>query len=856
MKPVHYDLTLTPDFEVFTFDGDVDIGVHIAPGTTEIVLNSLDLHIDSAVLVWTDAGREHRQQARAINYDTQSQTAIIEIAEVPEGLERTQHLRLAFHGKLNDKLRGFYRSRYTNPEGETAWLACTQFEPCDARRALPCFDEPAMKATFKVTLNVPEGMVAVSNMPISEEVVLGTGLKTVAFATSPAMSTYLLAFVIGDLACIEKPTASGSLVRVCTTRGKEQQGQFALDTSVKLLSFYNDYFGIKYPLPKLDHVALPDFAAGAMENWGCITYRETALLLDDENSSAETRKRIAVVVAHELAHLWFGDLATMTWWDALWLNESFATYMATKALDWLFPEWQMWVDFVNSESHRAFHLDGLMNSHPVHQEVREVTEVGQLFDAISYSKGGSVLRMLEGYVSGEAFRKGLHLYLTRFAYRNASTTDLWQALEDASEAPVKDLMSRWTGQTGYPVLDVRLVTADSGPLVKVRQRRFLYEDILDGAVNQEESIWPVPLSIRTAGASVPTVTLLETPSATVPLPNAAANSAWMKVNVDQTGFYRVNYGDADWQRLVPAIADRTLPPADRLGVQSDAYALSRAGLVSITRFLTLADAYENEKDASVWSNLAANLREIEGIIAHEPCLEAFQARARRLFAAAAHRSGWEPRAGEGHLDALLRSVVLREAGGYGDPEVIAQAHVLFDAHLAGATDLHPDLRGLVYGLEAQEGSRETYNHLWALEKATELHEEKTRLLMSLGRFRHEGLLQETLERSLGEEVRVQDTVLVVSAVAANLAGRALAWDFVKTHWREFDRRYGDGGFDMIRLVAIVEGFSSRDKREDVATFFEANPVPSAERAIRQALERIDLNAAWLARNREALAELP
>ncbi len=853
VRPIHYDLTLSPEFNDFTFSGEVEIELAINEGVTSITLHCLEIQIDSAVLVWKEDRRKQHQEAAEITYDIGNQTATIMFAEAPSRSTGNRHLELAFRGELNDKLRGFYRSRYTNPEGETAWLACTQFEPIDARRALPCFDEPALKATFKVSLIVPQQMVAVSNMPVVAEHDLGRGIKSVEFDTTPVMSTYLLAFVVGDLAHIEKQAADGTLVRVWTTRGKEQQGRFTLDTSVKLLSFYQDYFGVKYPLPKLDHVALPDFAAGAMENWGCITYRETAVLLDELNSSADTRKRIAVVCAHELAHMWFGDIVTMLWWDALWLNESFATWAATKALDWLYPEWSMWTDFVNTETARAFSLDALTNSHPIHQEVREVTDVGQLFDAISYSKGGSVLRMLEHYLSPDPFRKGLNLYLDRHAYGNASTVDLWQALEDASQMPVVQLMSRWTGQTGYPVLNVR-TTATSGRLsLEVQQSRFVYEAILGYTETVDDEIWPVPLTVTVPATHSPvTSTLLDAPSATVCLWSPIEQPAWFKLNPDQTGFYRVNYADQDWERLVPVIASQGLSATDRLGLQSDAYALSRAGLLSIARFLSVAEAYKDETDASVWSNLATNLREIEAMIADEPCLEDFRAFGRRLFAAAARRSGWQARAGEGHLDTLLRATVLREAGGYGDAAVLAEARALFEDHQSGAGRLHPDLRSIVYGLVAQDGGRDLYDRVWELEHAADLHEEKTRLLLSMARFRDEELLSETLRRSLGDEVRSQDTVLIISALAANVRGRSLAWGFLRENWSEFDRRYGDGGFDMMRLVGIVDSFSSTSRHDEVADFFAAHPTPSADRAIRQALERIRLNAAWLQRNRQTL----
>ncbi|MXZ92383.1 MAG: M1 family metallopeptidase [Chloroflexi bacterium] len=853
VRPVHYDLTLTPNFDEFTFDGEVDITVQMQPGTTEIVLNCAEIDIKSAAVSWADRDGEHTQEANGIAYDAEAETATISIAGTPaDGPAGDQHLRMAFTGELNDKLRGFYRSQYTNPEGETAYLATTQFEATDARRSLPCWDEPAVKATFQVTLNVPAEMAAVSNTPIIEERPGSTaGTKTVVFDTTPIMSTYLLAFVIGDLTHIEKEAADGTVVGIWMTRGKEEQGQFALDTSVKLLSFFNDYFGIPYPLPKLDHLAIPDFAAGAMENWGCVTYRETALLVDPENSSAGTRQRVAEVVAHEMAHMWFGDLVTMDWWDDLWLNESFATWVGTKAVDWLFPEWSMWTQFVNMDTNRAFNLDGLKNSHPIEQEVLNPAEVSQLFDAISYSKGGSVLRMLENFLSPGAFRRGLNIYLNRHSYANARTTDLWRALEESSGQPVNTIMSSWTGQTGYPVLDVAASSAEGGLALEVKQERFVFDSILDdGSGDDEEQVWPVPLTVTAAGAGI-TATIVNAASDTITV-DTPSQPEWFKVNPDQTGFYRVNYTDADWDRLAPAIAKQTLPATDRLGIQNDAYALAKAGLLGIGRFLSLAEAYQGETDASVWSDLATNLREIKGLIAEEPYLESFRAFGRGLFAPAAQRSGWEPQLGEGHLDSLLRSTVLSQAGSYGDAAVIAQAQALFDAYQQDPANVRPDLRGVVFSLVAQVGDRATYDRIWELERAAELHEEKIRMLMSLARFQQEDLLRETLDRALTDDVRLQDTIFVVSAVAANNRGRNLAWDFLKEKWDEFDRRYGSGGFGLMRLVAITNAFTSNEKRDDVAAFFEAHPTPAAERTIRQALERIALNVAWLERNRGEL----
>ena len=844
VKPNKYRLTLQPDLNTFTFKGEQTVDIEIVEPTARIVLNAAELEISGVTL--RRNGSETSTHSVSLDADTETVTLDFGSTQSPG---RAQ-LEMEFTGILNDRLVGFYRSEYQDAEGQTRHLATTQFEATDARRAFPCWDEPAQKAVFDVTLIFDDAYQAVSNTPIVEESSPAPGLRSVRFGETPIMSTYLLAFVVGDVVSVEADAADGTRVGVWTTRGKENQAGFALDTSVKLLGYFNEYFGIPYPLPKLDHIAIPDFAAGAMENWGAVTYRETALLVDPENSSAGTRQRVAEVVAHEMAHMWFGDLVTMEWWDDLWLNESFASWMGTKAVDWLFPEWEMWTQFVNMDTNRALSLDGLKNSHPIEQEVKNPAEVSQLFDAISYSKGGSVIRMLENFLGPEVFQGGLYRYLKGHEYGNARTQDLWEALEEESGLPVTNIMDSWVKQTGYPVLQVQAARSEDEVQVSLSQERFVYDRLL-GEEEPNPEVWQVPVTVSAPGAS-PASMVMEAKEAAVSLPAASPASDWYKVNADQTGFYRVNYTNEDWQRLAPAIRSLELPATDRLGIQNDAYALSRAGLLPITQFLELAGSYSGETDASVWSDLASNLRDIEQLIADEPVRPAYQRFGRELFAPAARRAGWTPRPDDGHLDSLLRSTVLGQSGTYNDPETLAQATDLFQRYLSDPDAVHPDLRGVVFSLAAQAGDRATYDQLWELEERASLQEEKIRLLLAMSRFQDVNLLNDTLERSLSSRVRSQDTITVVAGVAANPSGREPAWEFVKSNWAEFDRRYGGGGFGLMRLVSIVNGFTTEEGMADVEKFFSDNPAPAAERTIRQALERMRLNIRWLEQNRPAL----
>ena len=847
-RPSKYRIKLQPDLKNFTFDGEQSVDLLILEATSTIVLNSIDLEISNTTL----HANGTTLTSKSVTIDKDAETATLDFGEtIQPGDAR---LEMVFTGELNDKLMGFYRSEYTSQDGETRYLATTQFEPTDARRAFPCWDEPAKKATFEVTLVFSDEYQAVSNTPVVEEGAPGPGLKSVRFAETPIMSTYLLVFIVGNLTFIEERAAGGTTVGVWTTPGKEDQASFALDTSVKLLSYFNEYFGIPYPLPKLDHIAIPDFAAGAMENWGAVTYRETALLVDPDNSSAGTRQRVAEVIAHEMAHMWFGDLVTMEWWDDLWLNESFASWMGNKAVDWLFPEWEMWTQFVNMDTNRALSLDGLKNSHPIEQAVKNPAEVSQLFDAISYSKGASVIRMLENFLGEESFRKGLNRYLSSHMYDNARTEDLWSALETESGRPVTAIMDSWVKQMGYPVLQVESDRTGGQTTLSVTQERFVYDRLLgDGKPDSDSDneVWRVPVS-ASQGSEESAVTVMDGRQTQIDVPGSG--DGWVKLNPLQTGFFRVNYSTEDWQRLVPAIESLELHATDRLGVQNDAYALSRAGLLPVTQFLSLAQAYKNEGDASVWSDLASNLRDIEQLISDEAIHPDYQGFAREIFGPAARKTGWEPKSGEGHLDALLRSTVLSQAGSYHDPDVTAQATERFQKYLQDRETLAPDLRGVVFALAAQSGGKDVYDQIWGLEGETDLAEEKIRLLMSLTRFQQPELLNSTLADSLSAKVRSQDCVTLVAGVAANPKGRDLAWEFVKDNWAEFDRRYGGGGFGLMRLVSICSHFNSQEKADEVDSFFAEHPAPAAERTIRQALERVRLNIKWLEQNRQELTD--
>jgi puromycin-sensitive aminopeptidase len=846
VRPVAYRISLSPNLTGFTFGGEQTVDIEVSQATSQIVLNAAELEIQEAHVLRDG----QRIPAQSIALDAEQETATLTFAApLPTG---TMQLFMRFTGILNDKLRGLYRSEYTLLDSTKRIMATTQFEAPDARRAFPCWDEPAQKATFEISLVIPSDLTAISNMPIVSETPQTSGTKLVCFAESPVMSTYLLAIMVGEFECVEAQ-AEGTLVRVWTTPGKKEQGRFALDVSCRLLSFYHHYFGIPYPLPKLDLIAIPDFAAGAMENWGAITYREVALLVDPAHSSAATKQRVAIIIAHEIAHMWFGNLVTMEWWNDLWLNEGFASWIEYKAVDHLFPEWDMWTQFIFADSGPAMSLDGLRNTHPIEAEVKTPHDINELFDAISYSKGAAIIRMLEQFLDEETFRRGLVHYLSSHQYGNARTEDLWEALAHVSGKPVKAIMDTWTKQPGYPFLHVDEEPLEHGhPVLSLVQRRFFldHDEALD---RQDASLWHIPVGIKSAVAKTSHFTMLERREATVRLPEplpSGDGSPWIVVNVGRTGFFRVNYSAEMWDRLRPAIESKALPTADRLGLESDAFALMRAGYLPAPQFLVLVSAYSQEREYPVWSDLVGSLGWVSSVLAGEPFEPQLKAFARDLLRPIVAHLGWEPQFNESHLDALLRGIVLHEIGHYDEAVVIAEARARFDHYVRNPQAVHPDLRSTVLNLAAYGGDRSTYETLREVERRATLQEEKLRALGALTHFQQQDLLHDALDLSLSPEVRSQDTIRVVAGVAANPHGRALAWEFVKRNWAEFDRRYGGGGFLLMRLIeAVTSHFATLSKEQEVAEFFLSHPAPSAARTVQQCLERIRINTRWLTNNR-------
>ncbi|XP_063900761.1 puromycin-sensitive aminopeptidase-like [Zophobas morio] len=840
VKPISYDITIKPDFDQFTFLGTSSIEIKVFENTQEIILHAVDLEILECTL---KSGKDSFDKSR-LNYNKDDETVTLYFKEkITVG---KYQLDLSFNGQLNDKMVGFYRSKYEK-NGEYKFCGVTQFEPTDARRAFPCFDEPSLKATFVIRLDIPVSLIGLSNMPVDFSETRGD-TQLITYKPTPIMSTYLIAFVIGEYDFVESKTERGVTVRVFTEVGKSKKGKFALACACKILDFYTDYFDLGYPLEKVDMIAISDFSAGAMENWGLITYRETALLIDEATSSLASKQRVAYVVAHELAHQWFGNLVTMAWWNDLWLNEGFATWVGNLAVDFLYKEWDAWPQFVQEYTSSALQLDSLRSSHPIEVEVRRSSEVNEIFDAISYCKGASVIRMLAAHLGMDVFREGLRGYLKKHQYGNAATKDLWCSLSEASNKDIVEFTYKWTKETGYPVI---MVTRTAKDTLSVTQKRFL----ATGEALKEEKAWQVPLSVTGDGTNTVFRKVLSTFEDTLRLPEDLAKSTWLKLNVGFNGFYRVKYSDELFSALSDALITQVLPTVDRLGIANDAFALSRAGYIRTDKVLSLIEYFKEEKEYTVWVDITENLRQVQVLYEEHEAKEKLQTYMRQLYSPIAHEVGWEPEENEHPLRSLLRSVVISALGLNGDAAIIDVARDRFAKYLEDPASLIPDLRSAVFSIVVANGGKHEFDSVRSIFYNADMHEERMRALSALGRTEIPQLVDELLKMGHSEAVRPSDLCYVYGSLSSNGVARPLAWKYMKEHFPALKQQFGNGQFLLCRMIEVAtKNFASKEKAQEIREFFTVHPTESALRTIENSIERVMSNAAWLERDRQHVFE--
>jgi aminopeptidase N len=756
VRPLAYRIDLVTDLAALKFSGAEEVDLTVAkPGAT-ITLNANGLVFESVALKGEDGAKA------AVSIDAKTETATFTF---PHPLAAGRHtLAIAYSGPIIPQPAGLYYNDYVTQAGDRKRMLTTQFEATDARRMFPGWDEPAFKANFTLSATVPASYRAISNMPVARETPAGAGLKKVDFATTPKMSSYLVVLVAAEMDRINQ-SVDGTDIGVDAVAGKGEQGRYALQVATQILPYYNDYFGVKYPLPKLDLIAIPgNYAAGAMENWGGITYIDNALLFDPKTSSEATRQSVYLVTAHEMAHQWSGDLVTMAWWDNLWLNEGFASWMESKAEDHFNPDWKVWLR-AHADVERAMALDSRRTTHPIQQAVHDESEAESAFDAITYLKGQSFLRMIETYLGPDAFRDGMRRYMAAHAYSNATTADFWAAMEKASGKPVGKIAAGFTEQPGIPLVKVEVACQSGQTVATLSQGRFTIHD-----PDAEPLTWQVPVRIGLADGATPQTVLLGTAPLAVKFPGCGKP---VKANVGDVGYYRVRYDDANFAALAAAYA--TLPAADRVNLLGDSWAMVEAGLAPAQRYLDLTRKLGAEDELVVWTQVIASLRQIDDLERGAAERPAFRAYARGLLQPVLARLGWDSKPGDAPDMVLLRSTVIRALGRFDDPAIIGEAKRRFDAFVADPASLPPSLQDAVLIVAGYHADRQTYDALRKLGQAAPSTETRLRYYGALAGSGDPALIAETVDITQTDEISNGRVNAFIAGAAGSSDNPELVW---------------------------------------------------------------------------------
>ena len=817
-RPDNYKLTFTPDLEKASFEGDETMSLHVLKPTSEITLNAADIEFHEVSI--TSGGTTQKAK---VTPDKDKEMVVLAVDKPIAVGPATIHI--AYSGTLNSEMRGLYLGK----DDQGRKYAATQFEATDARRAFPSFDEPEYKATFDITAVADKGQVAISNQKVVSDTPGPGDRHTVRFATTAKMSSYLAALVVGDFEYIEGQ-ADGIPIRVYSTSGKKEMGKFALEVASDVMKYYNNYFGIKYPYGKLDLVGLPDFSAGAMENTGCITFREVILLIDEQHGSVDLKKGIAGVIAHEMAHQWFGDLVTMKWWDDVWLNEGFATWMSSKPVEKFKPEWNANLDDVSGTT-STLNVDSLANTRPIHQAAETPAQILELFDGIAYGKAAAVLRMLEAYLGEDAFRAGVNAYLKQHQYANATAEDFWDAQAKTSKKPVDQIMPTWVKQGGVPIINVKAQCSGNSTSVTLSQRRYYFNRTKFEEPNDQ--LWQIPLCLK-GSASAQKCELLTKREETFTLPGC---STWVLANAGATGYYRAGY-QPDMIRALANDAESKLTPGERIALQSDIWASVRVGREPVGDYLGFTQGLQSDRNRAVLEDVLGQLNYIGQYLVSDNDRDAYRAWLRQFLTPAMKDVGWEPKPGDSDEQKTLRSRLFNALGYDGrDPEVLAEARKIADKALADPSSVDRQLAGSAFTLAALNGDAEFYDKLLAAMKNPRSPEEYYLYFFTLPQFTDPKLLGRTLDYALSPEVRSQDALQLVTSVLGNPAGEQLGWDFIRQHWTEIEK--AGGPFASAQVVGATSVFCDAVLRDQVTEFFTAHKVAAAERTYKQSIERIN-----------------
>jgi aminopeptidase N len=840
-NPDHYALTVNMNFSNNSYDGDETIDLTLTNPSSTITLNAVD--IDFHQVTVTAGGQT--QTAKVSTGENETATFTVD-KQLPAG-PAVVHIK--FTGHLNDRLRGFYLSNYNGRKYEVS-----QMESTDAREAFPCFDEPAYKATFDITAIVDKGDTAISNGMIVSDTPGPGGKHTIKFSPSPKMSSYLVALTVGDWKCASDEV-DGIKLNVCTVPGKENLTRFPLDATKAILHYYNTYYAIKYPLPKLDQIAVPDFGAGAMENWGAIIYRETALLIDEKTASVGSKQGVAGTIAHEVAHQWFGDLVTMKWWDDIWLNEGFATWMAPHPLAQWQPEWMEGQDVVENTGN-ALSGDSVQNTRPIHQAAETRAEIESLFDGIAYGKTAAVLHMLEGYLGYEPFRAGVNLYLKEHAYGNATASDFWDAMTRSSKQPIDQIMPTFVMQPGAPFVSVEARCEGGNTTLSLSQKRYFKTPDLFNAPNDQ--IWQIPVCARgitETSAGKQECFLLTQRQQQFTLKGC---SKFVFPDAGALGYYRFDYDAAALHSLGNAV-EHVLTPEERMALVDNEWALMRIGRHSVGDYLALGDQFKNTPGADLLNGFAGRLELINDFIVTDADRPQFQAWLRNAFSPMMQQLGYSARPDDTPEQKQKRSILFRTLGDVGqDPAVIQQARALVQQYMKDPTSVDPTLAGAVVAVAARHGDAELYQQYRAQLKTAKTPQLYYRFFYALAEFPQPALTKQTLDSALTPEVRSQD-MFILANLLDRPASQNATWDFMRQNSAEIMKKAGGGMSGFALFLDGANGFCSAQKATEVKQFFDQHPFPGTERNQKEVLESIngcaelrDLQrsklAAWLKQN--------
>jgi aminopeptidase N/puromycin-sensitive aminopeptidase len=812
VHPEHYSLALTPDLKAATFAGEETIDVVLDRPSTAITLNAAEIKF-----LKVTAG----SQSAAVTLDDAKEQATFTFPQpLPAGKVR---LVIQYTGILNDKLRGFYLSKT-----KARNYAVTQFEPTDARRAYPSFDEPALKATYDLTLVIDAGDNAIANTQVvSDTPGPVAGKHTVKFATTPKMSTYLVAFLVGDFKCTTGK-ADGVPIRACSTPDKVEMTRFALESAEYILPYYNKYFGIKYPMPKLDMVALPDFEAGAMENFGCITYRETDLLVDAKNGAIPAKKRVAIVVAHEMAHQWFGDMVTMQWWDNLWLNEGFASWMESKPVAKWKPEWNFPQDDAR-DLDTTMNLDSQKTTRTIRARAETPGEINEMFDGIAYGKAGAVLGMVENYLGEEVFRQGVHNYLAAHLYANATAEDFWSAQTANSHQPVDKIMQSFVTQPGVPLLTFSSQSASGVP---VTQRRFFLSPT-GGSTAQS---WTLPVCWRLTGKIICRVVTPEDRSLPV---SADVKSSSFFANAGAKGYYRAAYTAPELDAII-AEAETRLTPQERIGLLGDRWALVRSGQGTVGDYLSLVLALKSDSNGLVMETALDKVKLIDTRIATDEDRAQLAAVLRREFGPVYTALG-HPTAGESYDRQALRAELMEILGAAKERVALAAAKELTERSFASGAQrdrgIDPILTESAIAVTAVNGDAALYEKVLAASKDSRDAGLQSEALHTLARFRDPALVTRTLDYAVSGQVRNQDSWVLIVMLLTGRDTREQTWNYIQQNWDKVHAQLTTAS--GARIVGAAGSFCSVEKRDEVASFFATHKVDAAQRTLAKAIDNIN-----------------